>query len=656
MKRIMVVLQMIAVAAVAWTMDLPEGSGVIQITTPGTYTVSADRTIGSLIVATPAGTADNRTETVFDLTSAPTRTITFNGSDPQFDVVNHYNTVWMKGGIWAFSGQLQLAIEESSTTGQDAFRKLIVTDGAQVSGVTKAYVCYKQGGSELHVSNATFSATTMYVQSAASMTSQYSDDKNRGKLIVGPNGKVLLSGDLYAQEYTTTDNSRHTSLVRASGAGAEISAANVIIGDTSNTRACVGSQFLAENGATVTASGDLRIGINPYLKKPELFDTFQVLDSTFSGNNVYCGYGSVTNEMAIFSNSTVSVSGVVYCGNGADSCGNFVGFYDCGTIEMPSATTWLVGRGNGSCGNTILISNTVIRTSREVAAGGRETSVSNEVIVAGPSARLEITDKQRDTLNYGRNNRFRVTDGAALAIGANSFYAFRYGYDSQLIVENGGSLTNVPDANLGLAVGRGPGGVTAGNSLVVRNGGFVGLPNYLFVYGTNNAVVVDNASVTVGYDIEIGTPLTVGEVTYPSEGCQLVVGGKSPKINASRHVRFRNNAKGVLRFNVPSGGYSWEDEPARVAPIVLSGADTYQLTIPDDGALEIDASALTRADRGSTIPLVSSVGDLAISETVLAAVNERGRASKIQYQVKVSGDKKQLLLEVQTTGMILVFR
>lgn len=654
MKHMLLTVLTLMVTSCAFAGDLPDGSGAIEITEPGVYTATADRTIGSLTVATAAGSFEERTVTVFDHTSCPTRTITLNGdSDQQFNIANHYNTVLMRGGKWNFSGILRLGNESTAELGKDAFRTLIVSDGAQVSGVTTAYISYKQGGSEMHVSNATFSAASLCVQGAASLTST-TDAENRGKLIVGENGKVHLSGDLTVQEGTTTVNSRQTSLVRVSGAGAELSAANILIGDTPATRASIGSQVFVENGALLTSTTDVRLGINPYSYNPSLFDSFLVADSSFSGSNFYCGYGeNVANERAVFTNATIAVTGDVCSGYGAGSHGSFVGIYDCGTIEVASSKSWIAGRGAGSYGNTIVISNTVIRTDQGVLAGGAASSSSNEVIVAGPLAQVAVTARQKDPLRYGRYNRFRVTDQAALTVGsgATSLWLFQESLGSELVVENGGRLAAPEGVSLTLTIGKEPkSGAGAGNSVILRDEGSAALAG-LNLGGTNNALVVDNAVATFSAAVSVG----YSQTTLPADGCQVVIRGKGPKLDASNKLDFVDGSRSTLRFEVPNGWYSWGDDPSRTAPIVLSNASK-GMTISDDTVLEADVSALTNADRGRAVPVVSSAFAITMSETALANANARGAAAKKPYHFSLSEDKKTLYLTAEPRGIILVVR
>lgn len=639
-------------ASYAAAKDFPEGSGDIEITEAGVYTASEDRTIASLNVATPTGTAEARTATVFDHTSCPDRKITLNGAkDPQLNVANHYNTVWMKGGIWNFSGTIRLATEASAESGKDAFRTLIVSDGAQVSGVTTAYISYKQGGSEMHVSNATFSAASLCVQGAASLTSDAAE-KNRGKLIVGENGKVLLSGDLVVQEKAPTQNSRQTSLVRISGVGAELSAANILIGDTSQTRSTVGSQVFIERGATLSSTADIQLGITPYSYKPELFDLFHVSDSSCVGVNFYCGYGENTvGERAIFTNSTITLSGSLFCGFGAGSHGNRIGIYDCGTIGVEAGQSWIAGRGADSYDNQIIISNTVVRTVEGVLPGGAASSSNNEVIVAGPLARVEMTTKQKDPLRYGVQNSFRLTDQASLIVEQTSLWLFQQSSGSELVVEKGGRLAAAEGVGLTLTIGKLPNSGTwgANNKVIVRDKGTVALAG-LNLGGTNNTLVVDNAAASFSDSIDIGYAKEAA-----ADRCGVIVRGKGPKLNASKKLTFENGTRSALRFEIPGGGYSWSDEPARGAPILLSG--TQVMTISDDTILEADVSALTNVERGRKMPVViSSSSTITMSETALANANARGAAAKKPYHFSLSEDKKTLYLTAEPRGIILVVR
>ena len=505
-----------AAAGVAIAADFPAGSAV-QITEPGSYTASEDRTIDSLVVATPIGTSDAHTVTVFDHTSCPERAITVHCANPQFNVANHYNDVWFKGGIWNFTSYFYLGNENSSTAGRDTYRRMYVTDGAALSGAAGLYVNYGNGGNELCVSNATVSAGSMYVQTGSAMTTSL-DSSNRGKLIVNKDGKVTLSDTLYVQAEYTSSNSRQTGAAYVSGTGAEVSARIIELGNAPQTRARCGSEMVVADGGRVESSSVIRVGMTPYTYNPALFDVFKVENGTLDAASLFVGYGgNVVNELVVLSNSTVVIGSSLASGYGANSASNsivvkdcvdmvqvkntlysgfgvgahdnFIGFYNCGTIQVADGKIWTAGYGDGSYGNTIMISNTVLRTNREVAAGSTATSVSNEVIVAGPLGRVEMTVNQRDPISNGRCNRFRVTDRAALSCENSSFWFFKRGYDSEIVIENGGVLTNGLGQTLAVIVGKvTSSGVTSGNSLIVRDGGKGYVTGEIQVNGTNGYV------------------------------------------------------------------------------------------------------------------------------------------------------------------------
>ena len=675
----------IVATGVAAGADLPAGVNV-QITEAGTYTASADRTIDSLVVATPTGAADAHTVTVFDHTSCPERSITVNGANPQFNVANHYNDVWFKGGVWNFSSYFYLGNENSSTDGKDTFRRMYVTDGAALSGATRMYVNYGNGGNELYVSNATFSAGDMYVQTGSAVTSSY-DTSNRGKLIVNKDGKVTLSGTLYVQGEYTSSNSRQTGAAYVSGTDAEVSATNIELGNAPQTRARCGSEMIVTDGGKVSSSGDIRIGMKPYVHNPALFDVFKVVDGTLSAETFTAGYGeNVVNEQAILSNSTVVVNNVFYCGSGANSASNtvvvkdctdlveikktlyvgsgngahdnFIGFYNCGTIQLTDTLSWYAGRGDGSYGNTLMVSNTVLRTNREVAAGSTSTSVSNEVVVAGPLGRVEMTLKQRDPIYYGRCNRFRVTDNATLSAEDSSIWLFKTGYDSEVVIENGGVLTNGLGQSLSIIVGKvTSSGVRSGNSLIVRDEGKGYVTGELQVNGTNNALVVSDGSVRVDLHFSVGVAQKRDvDGDTPSEGCRLVVAGTHPKVDIGKNLSFVDGAKCVLRFVLSGNGYSWPDEPTRAAPVVLTASGTYTMTVNDDTVLEADVSKLDPSARGNPIALVVSPKAISMSETALAAANAKGAAAKKPYRFSLSADKTTLYLTAESRGILLTIR
>ena len=676
-----------AAAGVAIAADFPAGSAV-QITEPGSYTASEDRTIDSLVVATPTGTADSHTVTVFDHTSCPERVITVNGANPQFNVANHYNDVWFKGGIWSFTSYFYLGNENSSTAGKDTYRRMYVTDGAALSGAERLYVNCGNGGNELYVSNATVSAGSMYVQTGSAMTSS-DDSSNRGKLIVGNGGKVALSDTLYVQAEYTSSNSRQTGAVYVSGTGAEVSARVIELGNALNTRAGCGSEMVVADGGRVESSSVIRVGMTPYTYKPALFDVFKVEGGALDAASLFAGYGdNVVSEQVVLSNSTVvigsslasgygvgsasnsivvkdcvnmvQVKNTLYSGFGVGAHDNFIGFYNCGTIQVADGKIWTAGYGDGSYGNTIMISNTVLRTNREVAAGSTATSVSNEVIVAGPLGRVEMTVNQRDPISNGRCNRFRVTDRAALSCENSSFWFFKRGYDSEIVIENGGVLTNGLGQTLAVIVGKvTSSGVTSGNSLIVRDGGKGYVTGEIQVNGTNNALVVSDGGLSV-----VDSHLTVGasqkmvtDNDTPSDGCRLVVAGTHPKIDVAKNLVLVNGAKSVLRFEPSGDGYSWSDEPARAAPVLLTGGKTYTMTVNDDSVLEADVSKLNPSARGKPIAIVVSPNAaIAMSETALATANAKGAAAKKPYHFSLSADGKTLYLTAENRGFVLSFR
>lgn len=675
-----------AAAGVAVAANFPAGSAV-QITEPGSYTASKDGTIDSLVVATPTGSADSHTVTVFDHTSCPERAITVNGANPQFNVANHYNDVWFKGGIWNFTSYFYLGNENNSDTGRDTYRRMYVTDGAALSGAARLYVNCGNGGNELYVSNATVSAGSMYVQTGSAMTSSY-DSSNRGKLIVNKDGKVTLSDNLFVQAEYTSANSRQTGAVYVSGTGAEVSAKNIELGNAPETRAKCGSEMVVTSGGRVESSGVIRVGIKPYTYNPALFDVFKVENGTLDAASLFVGFGeNVVNEQVVLSNSTVVIGSSLASGYGANSASNsivvkdcvnmvqvkntlysgfgvgahdnFIGFYNCGTIQVADEKIWTAGYGDGSYGNTIMISNTVLRTNREVAAGNTATSVSNEVIVAGPLGRVEMTVNQRDPISYGRCNRFRVTDRAALSCENSSFWFFKRGYDSEIVIENGGVLTNGLGQTLAVIVGKvTSSGVTSGNSLIVRDGGKGYVNGEIQVNGTNNALVVSDGGLSVGSHLTVGaSQKMVTDNDTPSDCCRLVVAGTHPKIDVAKNLVLVNGAKSVLRFELLGDGYSWSDEPARAAPVLLKGGKSFMMTVNDDSVLEADVSKLNPSARGKPIALVVSPNAaIAMSETALAAANAKGAAAKKPYHFSLSADGKTLYLTAESRGFVLSFR
>ena len=680
------------VASALVAADFPEGTGAIEITEPGTYTASADRTFESLVVATPTGTADARTVTVFDHTEVPERTITVNGANPQFNVTNHYSDVWFKGGIWNFSGYFYLGNENSSTLGKDTFRRMYVTDDATFSGASRLYVNYGNGGNEVHVSNATVSVVNIYVQTGSAMTTDRAP-ASRGKLIVREGGKVRASGTLFVQDKYESGNSYQTGAAYVSGAGAEVKAKDIQLGYAPLTKAQVGSEMVVDRGGSVISTGIIKIGMVPYTKDPDLFDLFRVSDGTLQAGSLYSGCGdNVVNEQAVFSNSTVTATGDVISGYGANSAtnsivfrdcanvtlsddlsvgygegshDNFIGFYECGPIALTSTKSWYSGRGANSYGNTLLFSNTVVWTDREVAAGGNGTAHDNEVVVAGPQGRVIMALNQRDPVAAGCRNRFRITDDARLIVSNTSFYAFKSGYDSEIVVERGGQFfgTGKPDgtsSSFSITVARitSTAGLTSGNSLIARDGGTISCSGTLIVCGTNNTLVVDDGILSMGNSVTIGADQQIDSSSpiCGADKCRLVVAGTHPKLDLSRNLMLKADANSILRFELSGSGYSWSDEPTRKAPIVLTGGSGNVLTVSDDTVLEADVSKLDSSARDTPIAVVSSKSAIVMSEAALANANAKGALAKKPYHFSLSGDKKTLFVTAESKGLMLMLK
>lgn len=670
--------------------DFPEGTGAIEITEPGTYTATEDRTFESLVVATPTGTAESRTVTVFDHTAVPERTISLTGdTNPQFNVLNHYNDIWFKGGIWSLTKDFRLGNDGGAQEGQDAFRRLYVMAGASLETASGLYIAQGQGGSELWLSNATVSAKTVYVQADSALTST-TDAENRGKLMVGAHGRLTATDSVYVQKYYKSTNSKQTGYACVSGEGAEISTKNFYLESAPDTKATVGPQAIVENGGKLVSSGSVFVGSHPYTRHPSYFESLQVRAATFDGYNLYAGYGEgVRNVDVSFSNATVKASGEVDCGYGANSCtnsivlrdctdplfsdvvyvgkgegshDNFVGFYNCGTIQLTTKITWNSGKSANSYGNTLLFSNTVVWTDREVAAGGNRTSHDNEVVVAGPQGRVIMATNQRDPVSYGYRNRFRVTDDALLIVSNTSFYAFKNGNDSEIVIERGGQFfgTGKPtSSSFSITLARvTKEGLTSGNSMIVRDGGLISCSGTLVVCGTNNALVVDNGTLTMGNSLTIGDTQQYDD-SYPVYGadkCRLVVAGTHPKLNLPRNLMLKADANSILRFEISGNGYSWPDEPTRKAPIVLTGGGSYALTVNDDTVLEADVSKLNASARDTPIAVVSSKNAIVMSETALANANEKGALAKKPYHFSLSDDKKTLFVTAESKGLMLLLR
>lgn len=674
------------VASTLVAADFPEGTGAIEITEPGTYTATEDRTIESLVVATPTGTADAHTVTVFDHTAVPERKISLTldtKSALNFNVANHYNDVWIKGGLWDFAQRFYLGNENSSTEGRDAFRRLYLTDGATLSG-DEIYVNFGTGGSEFYISNATVSAFSLYVQNASAMTTSTATDL-RGKLLVGAGGKLNLSSDLYVQYEYTSSNSRHAGYAQVSGIGAAVEANNIYLKSAPLTRASVGTEMRVEDGGSVVAAGTIGIGSLSYTYNPKLFDAFYANDATVTTKNMYVGQGAgVTNALAVISNSAVTVSGdlivgdgantvsnrllLIDCaqtqltddlrvGSGAGSHDNFVGLVNCGTIPLTTKFIWYAGYGENSYNNTILISNTVVRTDREVGAGGRDSSHDNEVVVAGHQGAVVMTLKQRDPLAAGYRNRFRVTDNANLTINDTSLWLFKSASDSELVVEKGGRLAAGEGKTLSVVAGKITStGVTSGNKLIVRDAGSCVLGGELSIGGTNTEVVVRDGLLDVPNHLTVGASQSVDDLTAPARGCKLVVGGTSPKISIGKNLKLESGAESVLRFELGGDGYAWADEPARKAPVVLTASSTYTVIVNDDSILEADVSRLNPAARDRPIAVATSKVAMNVSETALANANARGALAKKPYHFSLSDDKKTLFVTAESKGLMLLLR
>ena len=670
----------VVLAGVVNAASLPT-SGSVVIENDGVYTVDEDCLLDSILVSTPQGSADSRAVTTFDLTATPGRIVSVTGANPQFNVTNHYCDVAFLGGTWNFTGDFYLGNENSSTLGRDAFRRLFIQDGAEISA-NKMLVNYGTGGSEMHVTNATVSvAQDIVVQQASAMTTNYDPD-NCGKLVVTAGGKVSVGNTLYVQYPYTSSNMRQSGLLSVSGTGAEVSAKTVCVGDAPLSRARCGGRVLVNDGGSLSSSYQFRLGCSAYAYNPELSDSLIASNAVFSGVNVYVGYGDgVTNARAEFTNSTVSATGDFYCGYGANSASNsvlfskcanpaliddfavgfgagshdnFIGFYDCGTIAMPSGKTWFCGSGDGSYGNVLYVSNTVITTDRQLAAGGGSNSTSNEVVVAGPQAAVIFTVNQRDPIASGRCNRFRVTDGARFAVGNTSLWLFKSGYDSELVLEKGGTLTYDVGSSLSVVVGKiTSSGVTSGNRLVSRDGGIIDINTDVEINGLTNSIVVSNAKMTTRH-LKVGVlqnNSSTGDI--PSDGCRLDIQGTNTAVTINRHLQFVSGSNSALRFELSGSGYSWPDDPDRVAPIELVTSG-YTVTISSDTILEASFTKMNASAYGRPIPLVTSKTAMSIDATALANANAVGSAARNPYAFSVSEDSKTLYVTVETRARGLV--
>ena len=671
-----------ALTGMANAANLPT-SGSVVIENAGVYTVDENCTLDSILISAPEGSAGSRVVTTFDLTTTPGRTVTVTGANPQFNVTNHYSDVAFLGGIWNFSGDFYLGNENSSTLGRDAFRRLFIQDGAEFSA-TNLMVNFGTGGSEMHVSNATVSvASDLRVQQASAMTTDFNPD-NCGKLVVTAGGKVSVGNTLYVQYPYTSSNMRQSGLLSVSGTGAEVNAKYICVGDAPSSRAQCGGRVLVDDGGLLSSSLQVRLGCSAYTYYPSLSDVLSVSNASFSGVHVYVGYGdNVTNARAEFTNSTVSATGDFYCGYGAGAASNsvvfskcadlalvddlvagfgagshdnFIGFYDCGPITLPSGKSWYSGRGAGAYRNTILFSNTVVTTDRDVSAGGNATSMSNEVVFAGPLSRLVLTSKQRDVISYGTGHRCLFTDGAAISADVNSVWLFKYGFDSEVIVEDGASINVGVNSSSGFFVGKvtPSGGVTYGNSLYVKNGGSIACTGSIQVGATNTSFVVSDATVSAGAHLQVGVMQTQSVTDdAPAKGCRLVVSGTQPRITLGNGLTFVNGSESVLRFELSGNGYSWPDDPDRVAPIELTNS-SYTMTIGSGTVLEVGVSKMHASAFGRPIPLVKTKKAMSIDATALANANAAGRNARHPYTFSVSEDSMTLYVTVETRGLAVI--
>ena len=725
MKKPMITITALAALinlSASFATELPEGEGVIQIDEAGTYTLSADRTIGRLVVNSPTGTAAERTVTIFQ---GGNNTLTVNGNNNQFDVANHYNDIWFKGGTWNFSSYFYIGSENSSSAGKDAYRRLYVDDGAQISA-NRVAVNWGTGGSELYVSNATLTAKELYVQNASAVTSSRTPNDS-GKLFVGKNGVVTLSGNLYIQASYTSGNSYHAGYAEVAGEGAELTAAFVQMGNSPLTKSTVGTRFIIKDGASVNITDTLNLGRQAYTYYPKLYDVLSVDNATFTAKVLDINVGSnVCNEVAAFTNSTVNItsslragmyegtrnaytmfknstvnikelyegyaadtcsnkvefadstvtlqnlyggygqgshdntisfnnctvavsSSKFYAGSGQGAYNNLIAFYNCKDVEIPSGTTWSCVSDSSAHHNTILFSNTVVRTNREVVPNG----VSNRVVFAGENAEYELALKQRDIMGGGSGCLTLITDHAMLSTASSdvsSCWWFKNGFNNEIRIDNGASAY-LPTLVLGKVT---TSGVTTGNRLVVASGAYVHASGETQVNGTNTWFVLNDATYENDGNFTVGiTQEDSNKISYPSHGCGVEIAGSSAMLNLAKTFLFTEGSGSVLKFTLGATAYSWKEE--RTAPIQMMGSKSYKMTMYEDSVLTADVSALGDEARGSAIKLIDSPSvALAIPDSVITAANTAangeyvfslGDSGKSLYIMVTPRPKKGFLLE-----------
>ncbi len=305
----------------------------------------------------------------------------------------------------------------------------------------------------------------------------------------------------------------------------------------------------------------------------------------------------------------------------------------------------------------VLGGSTLYATNGQISVGCLAPYYGNVLSIsgAGTKARLGKAYSVMVGLCGSSSNRFEVLDGASVEL-VGSFQicnghnntGWGYASDGETIIRGIGNEFRVEGAgssvtNMSSSPSMYFGGITNGNSNVVwvGDGATFTWPGPMIVAGYDNKFVVSNGT----FNLTFPVISTYNKAENYGGRTRFVFAGAAPKLISTHSYQSKFQCGAVLRFEVPASGWS-------EAPLQIMGASSSPI-FDDDTTLEVNVRAYARVG-GGEVPVITSVKTLSISDTLLSTWN--ADLAERRASVRLSDDKKTLLLNVTTPGLTVVVR
>ena len=311
------------------------------------------------------------------------------------------------------------------------------------------------------------------------------------------------------------------------------------------------------------------------------------------------------------------------------------------------------------CGNlSLVVSNGTFYTANNISASfGLVRARNSKIVISGTKAVFQVGAYSYDTPLFGEyatNCTVIVENGARIRLPIDFGYSYMAACKNETIIFRTGAVYNGSIAMAGYNSTAYNGKY---NSLFIESGACV-TSTYFRANSYYGNVVVSNAELVVtgsGDALRCGSYPDPGSNPY-NYGTNVVVAlkGDSPSINVTTGNMVAN-ASTTIKFCLPETGYA---DPTRPA-LYVKGAIAFD---DSDNAIAIEGAEELAKYHKETLKcsgryVLAEAGSITGSkwESILSAAKATLPAN-VSLDVKTSGSRSQLVLDVKPVGFIIIVR